>query len=247
MTRPLPSPDVSNRPKQSLHQTILDDIRGKILSGEWGPGTQLPFEQDLARDYGCSRMTVNKVMTQLAASGLVERRRKAGTFVRRPQSYSAIMQIADIRHEVEALGLAYHYEILKRQVRPSSPSETSRFKGPVTVLDIHCRHFAARRPFCFENRQINLEAVPDAEHEEFDEQSPGAWLVSRIPWSDADYHIRAVAADDAIARSLLIAPGAPCLWMERRTENLGETVTLVSLTYPGSDHQVMARFSSRPY
>ena len=50
----------------TLHQKILGDIEGHIVSGEWPPGFRLPFEVNLAEQYGCSRMTVNKVMTQLA-------------------------------------------------------------------------------------------------------------------------------------------------------------------------------------
>lgn len=52
-------------------------------------------------------MTVNKVLTQLARAGLVERRRKAGTFVMRQQSRSAVLEIHDIRMEVAALGQPY--------------------------------------------------------------------------------------------------------------------------------------------
>jgi GntR family histidine utilization transcriptional repressor len=65
----------------TLHQSILSEIEGRIVSGEWPPGHRIPFEVDLAQQYGCSRMTVNKVMTQLAKAGLIERRKKSGSFV----------------------------------------------------------------------------------------------------------------------------------------------------------------------
>ena len=35
--------------KLALHERILRDIEGRILSGEWPPGQPLPFEVDLAR------------------------------------------------------------------------------------------------------------------------------------------------------------------------------------------------------
>ncbi len=88
----------------SLHQKILADIEGKIISGEWSPGHRIPFEVDLARDYGCSRMTVNKVLTQLAARGLIERKRKSGSTVRHPTAQSAVLEIRDIASEVASLG-----------------------------------------------------------------------------------------------------------------------------------------------
>src|SRR5688572_20589347 len=106
--------------KGALYQRILTDIRGRILSGEWQPGHRIPFEHELAVEYDCSRMTVNKAMSELARTGLIERRRRSGSFVRRPRSQAAILEIHDIRAEVEALGLPYRYELVSRAVREAS-------------------------------------------------------------------------------------------------------------------------------
>jgi GntR family histidine utilization transcriptional repressor len=208
----------ADKPKpESLHQRILADIEGRILSAEWPPGRQIPFEQDLAVHYGCSRMTVNKVMTQLAAAGLIERRRKAGSFVRRPQSYSAVLEIIDIGKEVEALGLPYRFEITHAHRRASTRLDASRLElqAPAEMLDIVCRHFAADQPFC----------------------------VEEVPWTMAEHKIRAIGADKAAAEALGIAVGTPCLSIERRTWRTDRPVTFVRLTYPGDGHEVLARFA----
>ena len=230
---------------KSLHQRILAEIRDRILSGEWRPGTQIPFEQDLALRFGCSRMTVNKVMTQLVAAGLIERRRKAGSFVRRPQSHSAVMEIVDIRREVEALGMPYHFELLRRERRRSTRADEAwlGLEGPAAVLDVACRHFAARQPFCLESRLIDLDSVPEAASVDFALLSPGAWLATRVPWTTAEHRIRATGADEASAATLLIRPGTPCLEIERRTWAAEAPVTSVKLIYPGGGHEVVARFT----
>ena len=230
---------------ESLHQRILADIEGKILSSEWQPGRQIPFEQDLALQYGCSRMTVNKVMTQLAAAGLIERRRKAGSFVRRPQSYSAVLEIVDIGKEVEALGLSYRFEISRTTRRASTKLDALRLelKAPADMLEIVCRHFAADQPFCLEDRLINLDVVPDAASADFTAVSPGAWLVSEVPWTMAEHKIRAIGADKVAAEALGIAAGTPCLSIERRTWRTDQPITFVRLTYPGDGHEVLARFA----
>ncbi|TFF27865.1 histidine utilization repressor [Jiella endophytica] len=224
---------------------IRDDLEAKILSREWPPGAQIPFEADLATRYGCSRMTVNKVLTQLVQAGLIERRRKAGSFVRRPQSHSAVLEIVDIRREVEALGLAYHFEILRSEIRPAAADDAERLALPAgaTLLAITCRHFAARQPFCLEERIISLDAVPEAGETDFADISPGAWLVARIPWSNAEHRIRAAAAAPSEAASLLIEAGAPCLVIERRTWDQARPITHVRLTYPGDGHEVVAHFA----
>src|SRR5580693_8839689 len=101
----------------SLHRRILADIEARILSGEWPPGHRIPFEHELTTQYGCSRMTVSKVLTQLARAGLIARRRRAGTFVTRPHSQAAVLEIHDIKAEAAALGRAYRFEIAARRKR----------------------------------------------------------------------------------------------------------------------------------
>ena len=49
-----------------LHRRIYADLEDSILSGEWAPGERIPFEHELTVRYGCSRMTVNKAISELA-------------------------------------------------------------------------------------------------------------------------------------------------------------------------------------
>lgn len=229
----------------SLHSRILADIEERILSGDWPPGHRIPSERELTAQYGCSRMTVNKALTQLAGAGLILRRRKAGSFVIRPHSQSAVLEIRDLRSEVEALGLDYAYEILDLRKRRSAPTDLDRLPElePGPVLEVRCRHLAGRTPFCLEERIINLAAAPEAADETFADIAPGAWLLRRAPWTAAEHTIAAVAAGAPVAALLAIPEGAPCLAIERRTWSADRPVTFVRLTYPGAAHELVARFT----
>ena len=90
------------------------------------PGARIATEHELAEAYDCSRMTVSNVLAKLARAGLVERRRKAGTFVTRPQSQAAVLEIHDIKAEVLALGQAYRFELVSRATRRSTASDRER-------------------------------------------------------------------------------------------------------------------------
>src|SRR5690606_26114916 len=105
---------------------------------------RIPFEHELAQEYRCSRMTVNKAMSELARTGLIERRRRSGSFVRRPQSQAAILEIHDIRAEVEALGLPYRYERLSRTVRMATEEDAREtgFAADTGLAELVCRHMA---------------------------------------------------------------------------------------------------------
>lgn len=229
----------------SLHQRILGEIEQRIVSGEWPPGHRIPSEHELTNIYQCSRMTVNKVLTQLARANMVERRRKAGSFVMRSQSRAAVLEIHDIRAEVLALGLTYRYELVSLKKRRSLRADMDALEldkaGP--VIELRSLHYAGALPFCLEYRLINLVAVPQAAAESFTDGPPGAWLVSHVPWTSAEHRIRASASDADMAALLKVACGTPCLVIQRRTWTGASPVTYVRLAYPGEDHELVARFS----
>lgn len=231
--------------RSSLHSRIIAGIETKILSGEWPPGHRIPYEHELTEAYGCSRMTVSKALTELARVGLIERRRKAGSFVMRPRGQSAVLEIHDVAADVAALGLPYRFEVLARRKRRATRADCERIETPAAapLLAIACRHDAGPRPFCYEDRLISLAAVPSAAEETFATLSPGAWLVAQQPWTTAEHRIGAAAADRETAGALHIPEGAPCLVVERRTWLAGQPVTQVTLTYPAGAHELIARFT----
>lgn len=235
-----------DRQSMSLHQRILSDLQNLILSGEWEPGRRIPVEHELMKQYQCSRMTVSKVMTQLANAHMIERRRKGGSFVSRPHSQSAVLTIPDIKTEVAALGLPYSFALVRKQRRKSTSDERALLgvDRSISVLEVSCCHLAGTKPFCFEHRLINLEAVPEAADESFSELPPGAWLLQRVPWALAEHRIRAAGADEEAAQALKIRPKAPVLTIERTTRTAESTaITFVRLMYPGDLHELVATFA----
>jgi GntR family transcriptional regulator len=67
---------------RSQFRQLADLIRGAIERGEYAPGSPLPAEDELARQYGVSRRTINQAMRILRAEGLLKVQRGRGTIVR---------------------------------------------------------------------------------------------------------------------------------------------------------------------
>jgi GntR family histidine utilization transcriptional repressor len=229
----------------ALYQRIRSDIEGRIVSGEWPPGHRLPYEHELMDTYSCARMTVNKVLSGLAATGLVERRRRAGSFVSRPKVHSAVLRIPDLKAEVENRGQRYGYTLLQRHKRAATRDDRARLELGLRaqVLALRCRHDAANRPFALEDRILNLDAVPEAARQDFSTVLPSAWLVEHVPWTEAEHRISAGNADKKLAAELNIDEGAACLIVERRTWRNGEPITAVRLIHPGPLYELIARFT----
>ena len=56
----------------ATYKSVKSDMLARITDREWAPGDLIPNEEDLARNYGCSRATVNRALRELAEAGLVE-------------------------------------------------------------------------------------------------------------------------------------------------------------------------------
>src|SRR6266516_2660579 len=59
----------------------IDRMRELIASGEWGPGTRLPREADLAKQLGLSRNSLREAVRALSLARVLEVRQGDGTFV----------------------------------------------------------------------------------------------------------------------------------------------------------------------
>jgi GntR family transcriptional regulator, histidine utilization repressor len=229
----------------ALHQRIRSELESKILSGEWAPGFRIPYEHELMAQYACARMTVSKVIAGLVVAGLIERRRRAGSFVAQPRIQSAVMDIPDIQAEIAGRGEEYGYELLSRRQRAASAQDPigSALTAGEQIIDLKCRHSANSQPFALEARLINLDAVPEAAKIDFQAVPPGTWLLGHVPWTEAEHRITAVGATTREAKVLGVPKGAACLSVERRTWRASETITFVRQLFRGDLYHLIARFA----
>ncbi|WP_232665249.1 GntR family transcriptional regulator [Pseudonocardia sp. TRM90224] len=67
--------------RTSLSRRLAEELRSRIMSGEFAPGARLPSEAELVRRYQVSRVTVRTALRTLEAQGLVDVRHGSGSFV----------------------------------------------------------------------------------------------------------------------------------------------------------------------
>lgn len=63
------------------YSQIANDIRRKIINGDYSSNQQLPVESEIGKVYDASKLTV-KSLDILVSEGLVIKRRGSGTFVK---------------------------------------------------------------------------------------------------------------------------------------------------------------------
>lgn len=70
--------------RRPLSDIVVEDLRGRIVSGEISPGDRLPSESELTVRHGVSRTVVREAISRLQAEGLVNTRRGSGSFALTP-------------------------------------------------------------------------------------------------------------------------------------------------------------------
>ena len=73
-----------------LHEQLRGEFTRRIVGGEWSPGSMIPNEGELARQYNLSTGTVRKALDWLVNAQLIVRQQGRGTYVLDPRSHDVM-------------------------------------------------------------------------------------------------------------------------------------------------------------
>ncbi|MES0863458.1 UTRA domain-containing protein [Ruegeria sp. SCPT10] len=214
-------------------QDIRDEVLNRIQTRIWPQGSLLPTELELAAEFGCARATVNRALRELADEGIITRRRKGGTRVVTTPVKQAKLPITVVRQTIEDMNAEYRYALVSRNMISCPPWLQAKLglQEGAQVLHLNCMHHADNRPFQFEERWINTDTVPHVVDQDFLTIGPNEWLLSEIPFSDAEIAFSAVPATGQLQEFLSVPPGTPLFQLERITWFQNKPVTFVRMTF----------------
>lgn len=97
--------------KKALYYEIVDFLLEDIKSGQYPPGSKLPSEDQLAREFSVSRVTLREALRVLEDDGMIVRRHGSGTFVldKRTVPIQTLSSIVSISTIFKRVGLEDHF------------------------------------------------------------------------------------------------------------------------------------------
>lgn len=214
-------------------QDIQELIRTNIKDRTWAPGDLIPGEVALAEQYGCARTTVNRALRELASTGVIDRKRKAGTRVALQRTRRVSAEIPIIRVQVEEQNMTYHFDLLKNeQVLPGARiRDELRIKNACKALHIRSVHYADDKPFIYEDRWINTQTIREIKDVDLSQTSANEWLVQHVPFTSGEFVVEACKASKTVAKTLALKVNDPVLVSRRATWLEDQSVTTVNLYY----------------
>lgn len=231
-----------------LYLQIQRYLLERIRSGAFPPDHQIPPEEQMARDFGVSRMTANKAIRELVNDGYLVRHPGLGTFVTDRKAESSLLEIHNIADEVRGRGHAYRNDVVRRESIEADDEAALRLGVRLGTPVFHTIlvHRENDLPIQLEDRYVNPRWVPHYLDTDFARHTPNEILVAACPISDMEHTVEAQHADAQTAEWLEIDPTEACLSMTRRTWSAEHLISYAHLIYPGGRYKlrsVMAKNS----
>lgn len=222
-----------------IFQRIKDYLLSQIANGTWKEGDVIPSEQALVKQFGVSRMTVNRAVRELTAEQVLTRRQGSGTYVAQQKVQATLVEIRSIADEIRARGHAHRSSLQQLERSKASELLARQFDLPVGHPLFHSVivHFENGVPIQVEDRWANPKLAPDYMEQDYASITPNEYLMRAAPLQDATYSIEALPAPRDIADMLAIDTRQPCLVLRRQTRSNGQVASLATMWHPGHRYQ----------
>jgi GntR family histidine utilization transcriptional repressor len=226
------------------YEQVKAFVKAQIHSGDLRPGDPVPSEAALQQQFGLSRMTVNRAMTELATEGLLTRMRGSGTVVAQWHRISSTLAVRDIHEEVLERGHRHSSQVLTLEAvkADAALAHTLGLRRGARVFHSVMVHHEDGVAIQLEDRHVNPSAAPDYLRVDFQTITPTQYLFACAPLSEARYTIEAALPTVAEAQALGIGRGEPCLIITRRTISGAHVASQGRLVYPGMRYSLQGNF-----
>lgn len=201
-------------------QAVQAEVLARIRSGVWPAGELIPTETELAAEFTCARATVNRALTSLAKSGLIERRRKVGTRVAKHPPQQSTMPKGSIKDEIEAKGATFGYRLVSVEevTPPTEVAAQMMLPQNTQTIEVRAEFTKDGEPYCGEIRWINPSAVPQIKPATFKGLSPEEWLANNAALNHGSMAVSATNSGDQpefVAEALNLNFDSSLLLIER--------------------------------
>ncbi len=168
--------DPTRAARLPAYQLIKNHVLAQIHAGVWKEGDAIPAEEALAREFGVSRMTVNRAIRELSDEQIVERVQGSGTYVAQQKYQSTLVEIRNIADEIAARGHHHRSELqrLERVRAGEALARSFRLKARTTLFRSVVVHYENHLPIQVEDRRVNPQVAPDYLTQDFATQTPNA-------------------------------------------------------------------------
>jgi GntR family histidine utilization transcriptional repressor len=233
---------------QARFVQIKSALLDKIESGEMRPGDKVLSENKLAADFGVSRMTARRALSELVVEGILARSQGVGTFVSDSRPMSSILEIRSIDDEITQRGHRYSNKVLDVDTIRASDQQRVWLGVAANALIFHTKivHMENDLIIQLEDRLVNPALAPQYIEQDFAHTTANHYLSKVAPLTQADHSVEAISPNQELADILGIDIAQPCLQVSRRTYSSKGIVSYARLYHPGNRYRIGGHLDFNP-
>ena len=202
-----------------LYREVYLDLLARIQRGEYSSGLRLPTDDQLAEQYGVSKITVRQALSVLVSEGLVERWPKRGSFVTRDLSGRVARDLSGFADDVENDRSRIGIKTLAIETVPASSwvREALEVGAQEEVTHVRRLRTVAGKPVMLLDHYLLPPPLPEELQDSVDWLFFRAYLVKAHGIIPSRYYasIKAIAAGAEIADVLHCPMGHPLLLVRK--------------------------------
>jgi len=232
---------------QPQYQKLKNHISHHINAGDWQKGHRVSSENELARQFGVSRMTANRALKELSTEGILTRVPGVGTFVAEQIPQTPLFEIRNIADEIRDRGHRYSADLKLLTEEIADEDVAAVLEIPVGTAVFHSVviHHENDVPVQLEDRYVNPALVPDYMQQDFTVMTPNEYLMQTAPLTEAEPIIEALMPDARTQRRLALDKAEPCILLRRRTWSGTAVATTAQLFHPGNRYRLGGHFTPK--
>lgn len=168
--------NINFQSKVPLYFQLKEQIKQKILNGEYGEGDLIPSEREFNISYELSSTTIRRALNDLVQENFLERKAGRGTFVRRRRVKRDLRKVLGFTKNMTEMGLTPSTKVLSKKIVAANAFARQRLgldKGE-KVVRLERLRLADDVPMMLETRYIRTDLCPGIEKEEL---SSSLWRV----------------------------------------------------------------------
>jgi DNA-binding GntR family transcriptional regulator len=205
-----------------LHAQVSEQMRHRILTGEWPPHYRLRSEPELAVELGISRGTLRRALATLIRDGLLVQVRGRGTFVTSTAIEPSIAQkLTTLSEDFSRQGVEATTEVRCQETiaAPSPVAALLDLRPGQSVLRLERLRSTPDGPVAWLVNYVRVDLAPGLEQRDLANRSLFAVLENeyRLKISNGRRTFSATVAEGRIAAELGVPAGFPLLYLEQIT------------------------------
>jgi len=211
---------------------IRESLREDVIAKTLVPGQKLPSEDELAVQFGVSRMTVRQGISDLLDEGILYRKHGVGTFVSQPQVSRDHTRLTNFFENSQANNVNGTMRVLIADILPArlKMAKALGLNEGELAIRIKTLRLADGIPVTVHDAYVPYKLFPKLLQEDLESHHIWDYMEQYgYPVKRAVQRLEAHEADEEMAKLLEIEEGAPILYKERTV--YAEDGTPVEFTY----------------